>query len=79
MYLNLFISSTISIVAVTLVSFSVLQWFNVPAGNFLDWVIGGASFWWLLVIVTVPWNVHFKAKETLFDAEQSIQKKNSRR
>ncbi|MEO1561355.1 MAG: hypothetical protein AAFS12_17615, partial [Cyanobacteria bacterium J06632_19] len=32
------------------------------------------SFWWLLVIVTVPWNVHFKAKETLFDAEQSIQK-----
>ncbi|MEO1432750.1 MAG: hypothetical protein AAFV71_27525 [Cyanobacteria bacterium J06633_8] len=74
MYLNLFISSTISILAVTLVSFSVLQWFNVPAGNFLDWVIGGASFWWLLVIVTVPWNVHFKAKETLFDAEQSIQK-----
>jgi len=74
MYLNLFISSTISIVVTTLLAFGVLQWFNVPAGNFLDWVIGGASFWWLLVIVTVPWNVHFKAKETLFDAEQSIEK-----
>ncbi|MEM1394664.1 MAG: hypothetical protein AAF757_03645 [Cyanobacteria bacterium P01_D01_bin.116] len=74
MYLNLFISSTISIVAVTLLGFSILQWFHVPAGNFLDWVIGGASFWWLLVIVTVPWNVYFKAKETLFDAEQSIEK-----
>ena len=59
MYLNLFISSTISIVAVTLLGFSILQWFHVPAGNFLDWVIGGASFWWLLVIVTVPWNVYF--------------------
>ena len=75
MYLNLFLSSTISIVTVTLLAFGILQWFHVPAGNFLDWVIGGASFWWLLVIVTVPWNVHFKAKETLFDAEQSIEKK----
>ena len=75
MYFNLFISSTISIVVTTLLAFSILQWFSVPAGNFLDWIIGGASFWWLLVIVTVPWNIHFKAKETLFDAEQSIEKK----
>lgn len=74
MFLNLFISSTISIVVVTVLAFSVLQWFHIPAGNFLDWVIGGVSFWWLLVIVTVPWNVHFKAKETLFDAEQSFEK-----
>ena len=74
MYLNLFVSSTISIVTVTLLAFGILQWFHVPAGNFLDWVIGSASFWWLLVIVTVPWNIHFKAKETLFDAEQSIDK-----
>ncbi len=74
MFLNLFVSSSISIVFVTLFAFSVLQWFHVGAGNFLDWVIGGASFWWLLVIVTVPWNVHFKAKETLYDAEQSIEK-----
>ncbi len=74
MYFNLFLSSTIGIVTVTLLAFGVLQWFHVPAGNFLDWVIGGASFWWLLVIVTVPWNVHFKGKETLYNAEQSIEK-----
>ncbi len=74
MFLNLFASSTIGIVLVTLLSFSLLQWFHVPAGSFLDWAIGGASFWWLMIIVTVPWNVHFKAKETLFDAEQSIKK-----
>ena len=74
MFFNLFISSTVSIVVVTLLAFGILQWFHIPAGNFLDWVIGGASFWWLLVIVTVPWNVHFKAKETLFDAEKSLEK-----
>lgn len=37
-------------------------------------MIGGASFWWLLVIVTVPWNVYFKAKEVLAEAEQSTEK-----
>ncbi|MBF2015951.1 MAG: hypothetical protein IGS23_12255 [Rivularia sp. T60_A2020_040] len=74
MFLNLFLSSTITIILVTLLAFSVLQWFHIPAGNFLDWVIGGASFWWLLVIVTVPWNIHFKAKDILFEAKQSIKK-----
>ncbi|MGB3651891.1 MAG: hypothetical protein WBA41_11865 [Rivularia sp. (in: cyanobacteria)] len=74
MFLKLFAGSTIGIISVTILAFTVLQLFQVPSGNFLDWVIGGASFWWLLVIVTVPWNVHFKAKETLFDAEQSIKK-----
>ncbi|MEA5577317.1 hypothetical protein [Anabaena sp. UHCC 0451] len=74
MYLNFFISSIVGIVVTLLVAFGVLQWFHIPAGNFLDWVIGGASFWWLLVIVTVPWNVHFQAKEVLAAAAESIAK-----
>jgi hypothetical protein len=73
-YFNFFISSSIGVVALVLLIFSVLQWFHVPAGSFLDWVIGGASFWWLLVIVTVPWNVYFKAKEVLAEGEQSTEK-----
>jgi hypothetical protein len=40
----------------------------------LDWLIGGASFWWLLVILTVPWNIHFQAKETLAEAAISREK-----
>ncbi|WP_066424926.1 hypothetical protein [Anabaena sp. 4-3] len=74
MYFNLFISSIAGIVAVVLLAFGVLQWFHVPAGSFLDWVIGGASFWWLLVIVTVPWNIHFQAKQVLAEAAQSQEK-----
>ncbi|WP_066381090.1 hypothetical protein [Anabaena sp. CA = ATCC 33047] len=74
MYFNLFISSIAGIVAVVLLGFGVLQWFHVPAGSFLDWVIGGASFWWLLVIVTVPWNIHFQAKQVLAEAAQSQEK-----
>ncbi|MEA5504086.1 hypothetical protein VB735_13360 [Halotia wernerae UHCC 0503] len=74
MYFNFFISSIVGIVTVVLVAFGLLQWLHIPAGNFLDWVIGGASFWWLLVIVTVPWNVHFQAKEVLAEAAQSNEK-----
>ncbi|MHC5776872.1 hypothetical protein [Nostoc sp.] len=74
MYINFFISSIAGIVVVVLAAFGLLQWLHIPAGNFLDWVIGGASFWWLLVIVTVPWNVHFQAKEVLAEATQSTEK-----
>jgi hypothetical protein len=74
MYFNLFISSTIGIFVSVLLAFGVFQWLHIPAGNFLDWIIGGASFWWLLVIVTVPWNIHFQAKEVLAEAEQSTNK-----
>ncbi len=74
MYFTFFISSSIGVLVFVLLVFSLLQWFHIPTGNFLDWVIGGASFWWLLAIVTVPWNVHFQAKEVLAEGTQSTEK-----
>lgn len=74
MYINFFVSSITGIVVTVLLAFGLLQWFHIPAGSFLDWVIGGASFWWLLVIVTVPWNIHFQAKQVLAEAAQSKEK-----
>ncbi|MGD1851791.1 MAG: hypothetical protein ACFCBU_14780 [Cyanophyceae cyanobacterium] len=56
---------------ISLAIFLVLRWVGISAGSLLDWVIGLASFWWLLVIVTVPWNVHFTAKRALATARQS--------
>ncbi len=57
-----------------LVAFFLLQWLHIPTGNFLDWIIGVASFWWLLAIVTVPWNVYFDAKEVAAEAASSQDK-----
>ncbi|MEL4894522.1 hypothetical protein [Crocosphaera sp. Alani8] len=51
-----------------LVAFFLLQWLQIPAGNFIDWVIGVTSFWWLLTIVTIPWNIYFSAKEVASEA-----------
>ncbi|AHJ31194.1 hypothetical protein PN465_16770 [Nodularia spumigena CS-584] len=74
MNFSFFINSIVLIVLAVLLGFGGLQWFQISAGSFLDWVIAGASFWWLLVIVTVPWNVHFQAKEVLAEAAQSREK-----
>ncbi len=74
MYLNVFASFTVGLVVLVLGAFGLLQWLDVSAGTFLDWVIGGATFWWLMVIVTVPWNIYFQAKQVLAEAEQSQDK-----
>lgn len=57
-----------------LLIYTILQWLHVPAGNFIDWVIAIAIFEWLLLIVTVPWNIHFEAKEVLAQAAESTEK-----
>lgn len=70
-----FIGMAMGLVGVGLLivlGFGALQWLQIPVGSLLDWLIGSASFLWLLAIVTVPWNIYFKAKETLADAELSM-------
>ncbi|MCT7949113.1 hypothetical protein NG798_04880 [Ancylothrix sp. C2] len=57
-----------------LLVYAILQWLHIPAGNFLDWVIGAATFEWLLLIVTVPWNIHFESKSVLAEAAESREK-----
>lgn len=61
------------IVLLTLLVFGILHWTNLPIGDFSDWVIGIVAFWWLMLITTIPWNLHFKAKEILSDAQTSIE------
>ncbi len=57
-----------------LLLFAILQWFQIPVGSFLDWVTGGLSFEWLVLITTVPWNIHFQAREVVAEAAQSQEK-----
>jgi len=60
-----------SITFLVLAVFAILKWLQIPTGDFMDWAIGVGIFWWLLLITTVPWNMHFKAKEILSDVEES--------
>ncbi len=73
MYVNLFTGNAILLVALTL-AFGLLKFLQVPAGTFLDWLLGLAILEWLLVIVTVPWNIYFAAGRTQAIANDSQQK-----
>ncbi|MBW4575515.1 MAG: hypothetical protein KME08_09565 [Aphanothece sp. CMT-3BRIN-NPC111] len=73
MYYN-FIGFNFGLAVLVLLVFGILQWLHIPTGSFIDWVIAVAIFEWLLAIVTVPWNIHFEAKEVLADAAQSTEK-----
>lgn len=68
-YTGLSLGSALLIVLI----FGTLQLLHIPAGHFVDWLVAIAVFEWLLLIVTVPWNIHFEAKAALADAETSIQ------
>ncbi|NJN62030.1 MAG: hypothetical protein HC795_11340 [Coleofasciculaceae cyanobacterium RL_1_1] len=65
---RLFSGFSVCLVLIALLAFAILQWLQIPSGSFLDWIIGLASFWWLLAIVTIPWNIHFAAKHALDNA-----------
>lgn len=69
-----FIAFSVGLVLIVLVTFGLLTWLHIPTGNFLDWIVGTASFWWLMAIVTVPWNIYFTAKSVLDNAQESINK-----
>ncbi len=64
-------ASLVGITFFVLIIFGILKWLQIPTGDFMDWAIGVGIFWWLLLITTVPWNMHFKAKEILSDVEES--------
>ncbi|MBN2693715.1 hypothetical protein JXR93_03545 [bacterium] len=66
-----FIGSLFGITFIVLIVFGVLKWMDVPRGDVIDWGIGIASFWWLMIIVTVPWNLYFHAKSVLDTAANS--------
>jgi len=69
-----FIPSLFSITIFVLLVFGVLKYMQVSAGTLIDCVVGIAIFWWLMIVVTLPWNMHFAAKEVLVQAKQSQDK-----
>ena len=68
------ISLTIILGIMVTILAGIVRWLNISIGSLVDWIIAIASFWWLLTIVTIPWNIHFDARETLNNANLSQDK-----
>jgi hypothetical protein len=64
----------IPLIFVVLAGFGLINWLQIPSGSLVDWCIGIAIFGWLLTITTVPWNIHFQAKEVLAEMTFSQEK-----
>ncbi len=63
-----FIGWLSALLVIFLAGFGLTQWLHLPFGNFIDWVIGASIFVWLIIIVTVPWNVYFQSASVLNQA-----------
>lgn len=66
-----FFTLLFGVVILLILSYLVLSWTNTPIGNFMDWLVGVGSLVWLLLIITIPWNIYFEAKEVLNEAKIS--------
>lgn len=64
---------SLGLVLMLVVIFGLAQWWQIPIGNLADWVVGLASFGWLLTLTTVPWNIYFDAKGALNEATLSTE------
>ncbi len=71
---NKYLSLSIGLGILAAIIAGVVQWLNISAGSLIDWLIGIVAFWWLLAIVTIPWNIYFDARETLTEAKISQEK-----
>lgn len=59
------------LIFIALLAFGLLNWFQIPAGNIWDWAIGIGIFEWAILIVTVPWNIYFKAQAAVQAGKES--------
>ena len=54
-----------------LAALGVALWTGVPPGTLLTWGAGGAALLWLILLVTLPWNLHLRAREVLAEMKRS--------
>ncbi len=59
------------LIFIAVLSFGILNWFQIPTGSILDWAIGIGIFEWAILIVTVPWNIYFKAQAVVQTGKES--------
>ncbi len=64
-------SALASLILAYLAALGVAVWRGVPPETLITWGAGGAALLWLVVLVTLPWNLHFRAREVLAEMRRS--------
>ena len=68
---GMFVGSLFTVGLLMLAAYGITRWLGVDPGAIRDWVIGMFVLWWLIVVVVLPWDLHFKARSLLIDAARS--------
>lgn len=59
---------------IILAGYGAVSWVDIATIQFVDWIMSLAIFGWLVTITTVPWNVHFQAREVVAEINLSLEK-----
>lgn len=70
-YASRFVGSLIGIALLAGLAYACLGWLGVDVGSLTEWGIGLLVLWWLIVVVTLPWDLYFKARGILDDTTKS--------
>ncbi len=70
-YAGMFFGSLFTVGLLLLAAYGIMRWIGADPGSIRDWVIGLFVLWWLIVVVVLPWDLHFKARGVLVDAARS--------
>lgn len=64
-------SALFVLIAAFLGALGLALWQGFAPAELLTWAAGGAALIWLIVLVTLPWNLHLRAREVLADLQRS--------
>lgn len=67
-------STLAGLIFISLILYFGLSFFSFSIGSPMDWFVGVSTLSWLIIVVTVPWDAHFRAREVLNDAKISKRK-----
>jgi hypothetical protein len=70
-YAGRFVGAIFTVSLLVCIAYGVMRWLGADPGSLRDWVVGLLVLWWLIVVVTLPWDLHFKARAVLADAKRS--------
>lgn len=56
-----------------LITYGIVRWVGIDPGEIQVWAVWLGVLWWMVIMVTLPWDLYFKAKELLVDARRSTQ------
>lgn len=70
-YIGRFVGGIVATAIFAGLAFALLRWLGFEIGSITDWAIALLILAWLSVVVTLPWDLHFKARAILDDAAKS--------